>query len=87
MGAESESVKNQATSGAVSIYCLAALVVEEAHAKGWAAFAGAVEHALTKLLEQMPRDQQSQALRLAYEMALAGQSPAAPRLRLVYSRD
>jgi hypothetical protein len=38
----------------------------------------------------MPRDLQGQALRLSYEMAVAGASGETaekPKLRLVYSRD
>jgi hypothetical protein len=68
------------------VYCLATLVAEEAQRHGWSGFAKSIETALASLLEQMPRDQQSQALRLAYEMAMAGESPAVPKLRLVYSR-
>lgn len=73
--------------GAVRVYCLAALMVEEALRHGCHDFAAAMEKSLTDLLSSLPRDQQAQALRLSYEMAVAGESPAPPRLRLVYSRD
>ena len=39
------------------------------------------------LLSKLPRGQQSQALRLHYEMALGDDRSARPHLRLVYSRD
>ena len=73
--------------GPVTVYCLAALVVEEAQRHGCSDFAKAMEKTLTDLLSGLPRSQQTLALRLSYEMAVAGEEPARPRLRLAYSRD
>jgi hypothetical protein len=84
---KSETVKTPQTEGAVSIYCLASLVAEEAQRGGHKGLAKSIESALSTFLSAMPRDVQSQALRLSYEMALGGESPSPPRLRLVYSRD
>ena len=65
---------------------MAALVIEEASRNGCDAFAKSMEQALEGLLTGLPREQQGQALRLSYEMTMAGEEPAAPKLRLVYSR-
>ena len=73
--------------GAVSLYCMAALVADEASRNGFANFAKSIESALSGFLSGLPRDDQRQALRLSYELALGGKEPAPPRLRLVYSRD
>ena len=72
--------------GSVTVYCLAALVIEEARRHGCPGFAAAMEKTLAALLAGLPRQDQQEALRLSYEMALAGEEPAPPRLRLVYSR-
>lgn len=85
--AEIEAQGKSGPDGAVSLYCLATLVVEEAQRHGRAGFARQMESAMAGLLEEMPRAEQSQALRLAYEMAMAGENPTTPKLRLVYSRD
>ena len=74
-------------SDAVSTYCMGSLVADQASRGGYKDFARSMEEALSGLLESLPRDQQKQALSLAYEMALAGDTPAPPGLRLVYSRD
>jgi hypothetical protein len=71
----------------VSIYCMATLVADEASRNGFRDLAKSMETALGSFLSGLPRDQQKQALRLSYEMALGGDEPAPPRLRLVYSRD
>lgn len=73
--------------GALGIYCMSALVADEASHKGFRDFATSVEAAMAALLSGLPREDQMQALRFAYEMALGGEEPAPPRLRLVYSRD
>jgi hypothetical protein len=73
--------------GAVSVYCLGTLVAEEAQRTGCAGFAKSLEKMLSGFLEGLPRDIQSQALRLSYEMAAGGENPSVPKLRLVYSRD
>ena len=72
---------------AVNLYCMGALVADEASRNGFRDFAKSIESALTGFLSGLPRDDQSRALRLSYEMALGGEDPALPRLRLVYSRD
>lgn len=84
---ESELLTERQPGGAVSIYCLATLVAEEAQRNGHAGFAKSIEAALNTFLSGLPRDLQSQALKLSYELALGGESPAAPKLRLVYSRE
>lgn len=72
---------------AVSLYCMASLVANEAARDGEARLAQSLEGVLQDYLSGLSRDQQSQALRLAYELELRGDDPAPPRLRLVYSRD
>ena len=72
---------------AVSLFCMASLVADEASRHGFSAFAKTMENALTNFLAELPRDAQKRALRLSYEMALGTDDPAPPRLRLVYSRD
>lgn len=72
---------------AVSLYCLGSMVANEASRDGHSGFAKSIEAALQGFLTELPRDQQSQALQLSYELALEGESPVPPRLRLVYSRD
>lgn len=83
---ESEILKISPPEGAVSVYCLATLVAEEAQRNGHQDFAKSIEGVLNNFLTTLSHDQQKQALRLSYEMALGGESPAPPRLRLVYSR-
>jgi hypothetical protein len=84
---ESEVSSVPRAEGAVSVYCLATLVAEEAQRNGHRDLAKSIEGALGSFLSTMSLDQQKQALRLSYEMALGGENPAPPRLRLVYSRD
>lgn len=84
---EVETLPKLPAEGAVGVYCLGALVAEEAQRTGHADFARSIETALSSFLEKLPRDIQCQALRLSYEMALGGECPPAPKLRLVYSRD
>ncbi len=84
---ESEASSQPQPEGAISVYCLGTLVAEHAQKHGHDGFAKSIELALNSFLGTLPRDLQSQALKLAYEMAIGGESPAAPRLRLVYSRD
>ena len=50
-------------------------------------FARALENALCGFLSGLPREEQAEALRLSYEIALGGAEPAPPRLRLIYSRE
>ena len=73
-----------------SLYCLAAMVADEASQTGFQDFAKAIETALGSFLATLPPDQQATALRLSYELAMNsvadGEEPALPRLRLVYSR-
>lgn len=73
--------------GAVSMYCMASLVADEASRNGYKDLAISIESAIGSFLTGLPRDEQRQALRMSYEMALDGCEPAPPRLRLVYSRD
>ncbi len=73
--------------GAVSMYCMATLVADEASRSGFKEFAKSLEAALYGLLSGLTHDEQRQALRLAYEISLGGDEPAPPRLRLAYSRD
>jgi hypothetical protein len=84
---EPELAAHRFAPGAAGIYCMAALVVEEAAQHGCGAFAKAVEKSMDSLLAGLPREQQREALLMSYEMALDGEDPAPPRLRLVYSRD
>ena len=84
---EFETFSRAEKPGAVSLYCMATLVADEASRNGFADFAKSIEGVLDGFLSGLPRDQQSQALRLSYELALGGKEPAPPRLRLVYSRD
>ena len=86
-GAIKDLAKHGATSGAVSVYCLATLVAEEAQRNGCEDFAKSLETVLSGFLAGLPREQQAQALRLSYEMAVGGENPTQPKLRLVYSRD
>lgn len=73
-----------------SLYCLAAMVVDEAAGAGFDRFAKAIEAALGDFLATLPEDQQATALRLSFELAVSGlqesEVAAAPRIRLVYSR-
>ena len=66
------------------------MVADEASQAGFRDFAKAIEAALGSFLATLPSDQQANALRLSYELAMnsvdEGEEPAAPRLRLVYSR-
>jgi hypothetical protein len=77
----------QAGCEAVQIYCMGALVADEAARNGLRDFARSLESSLAGLLSGLPREQQAAALSLSYEMALGGDTVATPRLRLVYSRD
>lgn len=80
-------VTNSGHASAVSLYCMASMVANEASRDGHAGLAKSLELALEGFLTELPRDQQFQALQLSYELALEGESPVPPRLRLVYSRD
>ncbi|MCA3555652.1 hypothetical protein [Aestuariivirga sp.] len=75
---------------AASLYCLAAMVADEASLAGHRDFSKAIETAMDGFLATLPPDQQANALTLSYEIAMncAGDSeePTKPRLRLVYSR-
>ena len=73
-----------------SLYCLAAMVADEASENGFREFAKDIEIALGKFLATLPTDQKANALRLSYEVALnaasGSEDAAPPRLRLIYSR-
>jgi hypothetical protein len=84
---EFDRLSRGGATSAISLYCMTALVADEASRSGQLAFAKSMEEAMADLLSNMPREQQKQALRIAYEMALGKENPAPPRLRLVYSRD
>ncbi len=84
---EFETLSRTEGASPVSLYCMGSLVADEASRNGFADFARSMEAALGKFLSGLPRDDQWQALRLSYEMALGSEEPAPPRLRLVYSRD
>jgi hypothetical protein len=75
---------------AVNVYCMATLVAEEAARIGQMSFAKSIEECLAEFLAELPREQQRLALKLSFEMAMtedrSGAQPAAPKLRLVYSR-
>lgn len=73
--------------GPVNLYCMAAMVADEASREGHRTFARALEAALSIFLSSMSREEQGAALRLSYEMAMGGEDLTPPRLRLVYSRD
>lgn len=76
--------------GAVQVYCLAAMVAEEARAAGCDDFARNIEGALDGLIATLPRADKREALMLSFQMAMAGvaaEEPARPHLRLVYSRE
>jgi hypothetical protein len=77
----------QVSGSAVHLYCLGALVAEEATRGGFPEFARSLEAALGGLLSRLPRDEQGAALRLAYQLAIGSEEAAQPRLRLVFSRD
>lgn len=70
----------------VNLYCMAAMVADEASREGHKTFARALEAALAGFLASLTREEQGTALRLSYAMALGGGDLAPPRLRLVYSR-
>ena len=74
-----------------SLYCMVAMVADEASEAGFRDFAKALEAAMGGFLASLPADQQADALRLSYELAMGrmedGEAAAPPpRLRLVYSR-
>ena len=84
---EIDTLSRPNKTGAVSMYCMASLVADEASRNGFKDLATSLESALSSFLSGLPRDEQHHALRLSYEMALGGDEPAPPRLRLIYSRD
>lgn len=80
-------VLDRETASAVSTYCMGAIIADMAARDGFVEYAKSVEGALTKLLAELPREQQREALSLAFQASLAGDAPSRPRLRLVHSRD
>ena len=84
---KSDALSRTDAAGPVSLYCMGTLVADEASRNGFRDLAKSIEDALGSFLSGLPRDQQKQALRLSYEMALGGEEPAPPRLRLVFTRD
>jgi len=85
--ANSDNLAQTASPNAVSLYCMGSLVANQAARAGLTGFARSIESALETLLSGLPHEQQRDALRLSYELALEGEQPAPPHLRLVYSRD
>lgn len=71
----------------VKLYCLGAMVADEASREGFRDLARGFEAALSTFLSSLPRAEQGDALRLSYEIALGDEDAAPPRLRLVYSRE
>lgn len=71
----------------VVLYCLGAMLAEEAVRGGFSGFSKTIEGSLNALLTGLSREEQRNALQLSYELSLGGIDPAPPRLRLVYSRD
>lgn len=71
----------------VNLYCLAASVADEASRHGFRDFARNLENAIAAFLAALPKQDQADALRLSYELALGSADAAPPRLRLIYSRD
>ncbi len=71
----------------VTLYCMAAMVADEASRDGHKGFARALEAALNNFLASLSIEDQGAALRLSYELAMGGPDMSPPRLRLVYSRD
>lgn len=85
-GSELGERQEPGTGGALHLYCLGTLMADEASRSGFHDFAHSLEAALSGLLSGLTREEQAEALRLSYEMALGAGEPAPPRLRLVYSR-
>ncbi|WP_421695541.1 hypothetical protein [Aestuariivirga sp.] len=71
----------------VKLYCMGAMVADEASREGFRDLARTFEAALSSFLSGLSRTDQGEALRLSYEAALGDEDAAPPRLRLVYSRD
>lgn len=71
----------------VQLYCLGAMLADEVAGRGFEDVARSLEAALGTLLAHLSREEQGEALRLSYHLALASDEPALPRLRLVASRD
>lgn len=84
---ETEKPAHTGAEGAVHLYCIAAMVADEASSGGHSSFARGLEQLLQDFLSGLTREEQGQALRLSYEIALRGESATPPRLRLVHSRD
>ena len=75
---------------AVKTYCMGSVVADRAAREGYVEFAKSLEEALSGLLLSLTRDEQRQALSMAYEVALArdtNETVQQPTLRLVYSRS
>jgi hypothetical protein len=85
-GWEPDKPRDTAPEGSVHLYCMTAMVADEASSNGHTDFARALEKLLQGFLSSLPREEQCQALRLSYEMALCGEEAAPPRLRLVHSQ-
>ena len=71
----------------VKLYCMAAMVADEASREGHKGFARALEAALNGFLASLSPEEQCTALRLSHELAMGGTDATLPRLRLVHSRD
>jgi hypothetical protein len=84
---EIEKLARNGQGSPIGLYCMGSLVANQAARDGHVGLAKSIEGALEGFLASMTRDQQFQALRLSYEIALEGDEPVPPRLRLVYSRD
>lgn len=84
---ELDNLANHGGSSSISIYCMTSLVADQASRDGYPDLAKSIHKALEDFLTGLTREQQMDALRLSYELALRGQDPSPPALRLVYSRD
>lgn len=84
---EPESLPRDGHPSPVSLYCMGALLADEASRIGQCGFSRAIETALHELLGHMSRDDQYRALRLSYEITVGNAEPARSRLRLVHSRE
>lgn len=86
-GSEKEHRRATEPPSPVNLYCIAAMVADEASREGHKTFARALEAALSSFLSSLSREDQGVALRLSFEMTLRSNDKTLPRLRLVYSRD
>lgn len=86
-GSERDQRTNPELNLPVKLYCMGSMVADEASREGFQDLARAFESALSSFLSKMTRVEQSEALRMSYELALGDEDAAPPCVRLVYSRD